>query len=42
MIKSMRYGVPHLFKAGTKHLSGIDNVVLSNIEACQALASITR
>lgn len=42
MIRNMKRGVPNLFKEGTKSLSGLEQAVLRNIEACQQLAEITR
>lgn len=38
----MMRGQPSLFKAGTKHLSGVTDAVLRNIEACRALAKMTQ
>nr|WCZ58654.1 T-complex protein 1 subunit theta [Seculamonas ecuadoriensis] len=38
----MRAGVLDLLKDGTKHLTGIDEAVLKNLEACKNLANITR
>jgi len=38
----MKRGVPNLFKEGTKSLSGLEQAILRNIEACQQLADMTR
>jgi len=40
--RNMRRGVPNLFKAGTQTLTGLDEAVLRNIEACRKLSDITR
>lgn len=37
-----RQGMSGLLKDGTKHLSGVDEAVLKNIEACKQLSSIVR
>lgn len=42
MMKNMSSGVPKLFKGGTQHLSGLEQAVLRNVEACEDLAHITR
>jgi len=42
MMGNMRRGIPSLMKEGTKQLSGLEQVVLRNIEACKQLADITR
>ncbi|MCO5605732.1 hypothetical protein L7F22_059916 [Adiantum nelumboides] len=36
------YGVQAMLKEGHKHLSGLDEAVLKNIEACKELSQITR
>ncbi|XP_068635437.1 T-complex protein 1 subunit theta-like [Aristolochia californica] len=36
------YGVQALLKEGHKHLSGLDEAVLKNIDACKQLSTITR
>ncbi len=38
----MRRGIPNLLKDGTRHRSGLQEAVLKNLEACQALADITK
>ncbi|GJD12452.1 T-complex protein 1 subunit theta [Galdieria sulphuraria] len=38
----LRPGVGGMLKEGTKHLSGVEEAVLKNIEACKDLASIVR
>lgn len=42
MMNNMRRGVPSLMKEGTKQYSGLEQVVMKNIEACKLLADITR
>jgi T-complex protein 1 subunit theta len=42
MMSNMRRGIPSLMKEGTKQLSGLEQVVMRNIEACKQLADITR
>lgn len=37
-----RQGMGGLLKEGTKHLSGVDDAVLKNIEACKQLSNIVR
>jgi len=37
-----RPGLPGLLKEGTKHLSGIEGVILKNIDACDELGKLTR
>lgn len=41
-MRNMRRGVPNLFKEGTKTLSGLEQAVLRNVEACEQLADLTR
>lgn len=41
-MRNMRRGVPNLMKAGTQTLTGLDQAVLRNIEACCKLSDITR
>lgn len=41
-MKNMRKGVPSLFKDGVRTLSGPEQVVVRNCEACKSLADITR
>jgi hypothetical protein len=36
------YGIQSLLKEGHRHLSGLEEAVLKNIEACRELAVITR
>lgn len=36
------YGIQSMLKEGHKHLSGLDEAVLKNIEACKQLSQITR
>ncbi|GAB4851461.1 T-complex protein 1 subunit theta [Ancistrocladus abbreviatus] len=36
------YGLQSMLKDGTRHLSGLDEAVLKNIEACKELSAITR
>lgn len=36
------YGVQSMLKEGHKHLSGLDEAVLKNIDACKQLSVITR
>uniref|UniRef100_A0A7N0T675 CCT-theta n=1 Tax=Kalanchoe fedtschenkoi TaxID=63787 RepID=A0A7N0T675_KALFE len=36
------YGIQSMLKEGHKHLSGLDEAVLKNIDACKQLSSITR
>ena len=38
----MPYGLQSMLKEGYKHLSGLEEAVLKNIEACKQLAMITR
>ncbi|XP_061350082.1 T-complex protein 1 subunit theta-like [Gastrolobium bilobum] len=36
------YGIQSMLKEGHKHLSGLDEAVLNNIDACKQLSTITR
>ncbi|KAG6499289.1 hypothetical protein ZIOFF_039046 [Zingiber officinale] len=36
------YGIQAMLKEGHKHLSGLDEAVLKNIDACNQLSDITR
>lgn len=36
------YGIQSMLKEGHKHLSGLDEAVLKNIDACKQLSTITR
>ncbi|AES75229.2 putative T-complex protein 1, theta subunit [Medicago truncatula] len=38
----MAYGMQSMLKEGHKHLSGLDEAVLKNIDACKQLSTITR
>jgi T-complex protein 1 subunit theta len=38
----MKRGAPSLFKAGTSHLSGLEEAIIKNLQACKALSTITR
>ncbi|XP_058724504.1 T-complex protein 1 subunit theta-like [Vicia villosa] len=40
--KSQSYGMQSMLKEGHKHLSGLDEAVLKNIDACNQLSTITR
>jgi len=42
MAMGMPYGLQAMLKEGHKHLSGLEEAVLKNIEACKGLAEITR
>lgn len=42
MAMGMPYGLQAMLKEGHKHLSGLEEAVLKNIEACKSLAQITR
>ena len=42
MAMGMPYGLQAMLKDGHKHFSGVDEAVLKNIDACKALAQITR
>ncbi|CAI8605526.1 unnamed protein product [Vicia faba] len=39
---SQSYGMQSMLKEGHKHLSGLDEAVLKNIDACKQLSTITR
>ena len=41
-MSGMPYGLQAMLKEGHKHLSGLEEAVLKNIEACRQLAQITR
>jgi hypothetical protein len=36
------YGIQAMLKEGHKHLSGLEEAVLKNIDACKELSAITR
>lgn len=36
------HGIQSMLKEGHKHLSGLDEAVLKNIDACKQLSTITR
>ena len=38
----MPYGLQSMLKDGHQHLSGLDEAVLKNIDACKQLSKITR
>jgi hypothetical protein len=38
----MSFGMQSMLKEGHKHLSGLDEAVLKNIDACKQLSTITR
>jgi len=40
-MKTMKGGIPNIMKQGTRQYSGIRQVIMKNIDACQALAKIT-
>jgi T-complex protein 1 subunit theta len=42
MAMGMPYGLQAMLKEGHKHMSGLEEAVLKNIEACKQLAQITR
>lgn len=42
MMKTMKKGIPSLMKDGTRVMSGLEEAILRNIEACKALSEITR
>lgn len=42
MMRNMRRGIPNLFKAGTSHLSGVEEAVIRNLKACKQLTEMTR
>lgn len=37
-----QYGIQSMLKEGHKHLSGLDEAVVKNIDACKQLSTITR
>lgn len=39
---SMGYGIQSMLKEGHRHLSGLEEAVLKNIDACRELSAITR
>lgn len=41
-VRNMRRGIPNLFKEGTKTLTGLEQAVLRNVEACVQVADLTR
>uniref|UniRef100_A0A164X640 CCT-theta n=1 Tax=Daucus carota subsp. sativus TaxID=79200 RepID=A0A164X640_DAUCS len=41
-LSSQSYGIQSMLKEGHKHLSGLDEAVLKNIDACKQLSTITR
>lgn len=41
-MRNMRRGIPNLFKEGTKTLSGVEQSVLRNVEACVQVSDLTR
>ena len=41
-MKNMRRQVPNLLKDGHKQYSGLEGVVLRNIDACKKLSKVTR
>ena len=36
------YGIQSMLKEGHRHLSGLDEAVLKNVDACKELSDITR
>lgn len=42
MAGGMPYGLAAMLKEGHKHLSGLDEAVYKNIEACKQLSQITK
>eukprot|EP00808_Paulinella_micropora_P007164 g58458.t1 len=42
MMKNMRRGIPNIFKSGTKLLTGLEEAVIRNIQACVQLGEMTR
>jgi hypothetical protein len=42
MALGMPYGLQAMLKEGHKHISGLEEAVVKNIEACKELAQITR
>ncbi|KAJ9561975.1 hypothetical protein OSB04_007135 [Centaurea solstitialis] len=41
-LQSQPYGIQGMLKEGHKHLSGLDEAVIKNIDACKQLSTITR
>ncbi|KAI3780188.1 hypothetical protein L2E82_10159 [Cichorium intybus] len=41
-LQSQPYGIQGMLKEGHKHLSGLDEAVVKNIDACKQLSTITR
>lgn len=41
-LQSQSYGIQGMLKEGHKHLSGVEEAVLKNIDACKQLAIIVR
>lgn len=41
-LQSQSYGMQSMLKEGHKHLSGLDEAVIKNIDACKQLSTITR
>ncbi|KAK2966363.1 hypothetical protein RJ640_021507 [Escallonia rubra] len=41
-LQMQSYGIQSMLKEGHKHLSGLDEAVLKNIDACKQLSAITR
>jgi hypothetical protein len=42
MAMGMPYGLQAMLKEGHKHFSGVEEAVMKNIEACKALAQMTK
>eukprot|EP00882_Tetradesmus_deserticola_P020068 GHRQ01021625.1.p1 GENE.GHRQ01021625.1~~GHRQ01021625.1.p1 ORF type:complete len:104 (+),score=19.58 GHRQ01021625.1:261-572(+) len=42
MAMGMPYGLQAMLKDGHKHFSGVEEAVMKNIEACKALAQMTK
>ena len=41
-LQMQSHGIQSMLKEGHRHLSGLDEAVLKNVEACKALSIITR
>ncbi|MFS7914121.1 putative groEL-like equatorial domain superfamily [Helianthus anomalus] len=41
-LQTQPYGIQGMLKEGHKHLSGLDEAVIKNIDACKQLSTITR
>lgn len=41
-LQMQSYGIQSMLKEGHKHLSGLDEAVIKNIDACKQLSAITR